>query len=310
MFTNVTWLVTNKCGNKCKYCKFVGRRKEAIADDKGKALSVLSNWPGASERFIVLLGGDILWMDSLVPFVVDMNYRNLPYGFQTSATDYDKMLEVLPFLRNLSISVDGVVSDPDRVKKMMYGIFWAGRALDKGIDVHATITVDPTNLLQVPGIVQILSSCGIWSEITFVHWKKSTFDLVPDRKAALQGLFYPEKDLKSVSKKLLLMKENGVLVHSSKKFLESWHHVHELDWECTEPVSCVIDTDLSMRLCLHLPGRKVRKWSIFDLAEPSSWSRFLKDWNSDATEFCMGCFWDCQFENSMADPREWFFHKG
>lgn len=310
MFESITWLTTSKCGMKCSYCNFTNRKIDATTEQMISTLELLSKWPRSNERFIVLLGGDVLSLHSVKDFVIEMNNLKLPYGFQTSAFSDKLMDDVGPLLTNLSISVDGGVKDKYRRLKQENGLKWAGylRKINPFIDIHATITIDKENLLLVPSIVKDLTTRDIWSEITFVHWKKKNFDLVPEKSSMNCVDTTNIEDLRLLGEKLINLKRKGYLIHSSEQFLSNLHYAINLDWRCNGPSSCVIDSDLSMRMCLHCPGDRVTKWNIFDLTI-ENWPIFLRDWELDQKETCPSCFWDCSFEIEKTSA-DWINHKG
>jgi len=320
MFDSVTWLITRKCEINCKCCNFRDSKiKEASTDEKLKAVRVLKGWDNPA-LFTCLLGGDVLCIKDLKDFLWRMNLTPaLKYAFQTSASNYKRMEMVIRSIPNLSISVDPAdFTDYDRCLRSYKGIFWAGYSRGVGsvqVDLHATMTLDRNNVRFAPAVVRLLSDLKIWSELTLVHWKKDNFDLVPSRRDALGFLPGDKNLLQEVSEELIEMKQEGYLVHSSERFLRDWSvHGVELDWKCDAPVNCVIDSDLSMRMCLHVPGGRVRKWSILDLADKQeSWPNFLKDWQADQDEYCPKCFWDCQYELIRGNREfndNWFSHKG
>jgi len=318
MFEIITWLVTNKCGLGCNYCQFTNRNNDVTPEDNLKALDVLKSLPESEKRFSVLLGGDILYYKDRFNFISKMNELNLPYAFQTCAHDYKRMEEILPIISNLSISFDGDSRERDRYLKMIKGIYWAGRArqLNPNMDIHATITIDSVTLHNVVETVKILSDLNIWAEITFSHYQKGTFDLVPDSKYIPHN--YLSSSLKEVSQNLVNMKKQGYMIHNSIRFLESFPmYVKELNWKCKGPTSLVIDADLSLRMCLHLKGKRIAKWNVFDLVK-KGWESTLidyrMDWYEDFKELCPGCFWDCAYdlENSMSMDQaiDFVMHKG
>ena len=314
MFDNITWLVTNKCGLNCKYCNFTNRGIEELDPlTRGKALEFIKALPGSDERFIVLLGGDVLWVPKVVGMVKHLNTLNLPYAFQTSACDASIMEKVLPHLKNLSISVDPCPEgDASRWLKSNMGLYWAGRAkqLNPDIDIHATITIDAKNYKYVMATVRNLSALGIWSETTLVHWKKGDgYDLVGSQEFTHAFKTEHVSDLKVLAEKLVAFKVSGGLVHSSDAFLRTIpQYAVEMDWECSGPVSLVLDVDLSLRLCLHIKGDRVSKWRLWDLT-PERWEEFRADWELDKKEQCRGCMWDCSMECELNAGKSWFDHK-
>ncbi len=321
MFETITWIVTNNCNLNCKYCNFAHRElEEATLEDKLKTLHLLKDWPESDKRFICLLGGDIIDMPGVNKFLIKLNNLQFEYGFQTSASNYETMKYLTNHnqIKNLSISVDPIdMTDYSRSVKAFNGLYWAGylKALNPGIDIHATITVDRLNIEYVPRTVRILSGLGIWTEITAVHWAKNHFDLVPP-KSISNGFMDSKEDRDKIDRmttSLIEMKHSGYLIHTTEDILKHWKdYATNLNWKCNSPVNAVIDADLSMRLCLHVPGNRVRQWSVLDLLTEEDWQAFLKDWKSDQEELCPKCFWDCQYEvmnQNMDEVHCWFNHK-
>ena len=313
MFDLITWLVTRKCGLKCDICNFVTDIPDPPVEKKIEALEIFKSWEGYSDRFICLLGGDISFMEDVPDFLGTMNYLNLPYGFQTSAIRTSLMKQVYMDLHNLSISADFVTFKEDkwRYLKEFCGLGWAKKCkeINPGVDVHATVTIDKLNVNRVAKGIMRLSDLGIWSELTFLHWKKPGFDLVFDMKDQAASI----DDVKRLADQVLSLKQLGYLVHSSVEFISSWEtYLGGLSWRCDHPYVLMLDADLTMRMCLHHPGRRVRDWSIFHLKNQSSWLIFLKVWEEDRLELCPSCFWDCQFEicNSKKNPIKWVDHRG
>lgn len=316
MFEYITWLVTNRCGLGCKYCNWMAKRpKEATLEQKMQAVAIMSKWKKAQDRFCCLLGGDLLWMNGVQEFIQQCNAYHIPYGFCSSCCDFKLMQTVSPFLKNISISCDPAPFDDFfRWKKSYAGAYWIGKLkqLNPAIDAHATVTVDRANYKYLAQLIEVNTDLGIWTEVTMIHWHKSNFDLVPERSAVDSFTMVDKDELTLLAQKLCKMKNDGYLIHSSHSFLASIpQHAIELDWQCDRPCNLVLDSDLSCRLCLHVPGNRVRKWKIFDLADEHRWQEFLEDWHKDQTELCPKCFWDCQFEGiNASNAATWIEHKG
>lgn len=319
MFEAITWLVTNRCQLRCTNCSFAGREiSESGIEALVHAVRVFASWPGNEKRFVCLLGGDIGTLPHPLTFLEALNFHGLPYGWQTNCYPPANVRALIPHLKNLSLSIDSVVIDHSNLTRMVNGLFSAGyaRAINPAIDIHATITIDASNLEHVHRTAHLLSDLGIWVELTFAHWRKPGFDLVPARDSSALSLEHAPL-IRELSTKLLRLKRAGGLIHSSEEFLHAWSDPKlpiDLGWKCSGPANLVLDSDLSVRCCLHLPGKRVRTWTVWDLADTDRWPAFLADWMADQEELCPRCFWDCQFEalnqqHKNGNP-DWFAHQG
>jgi len=153
-----TILPTRKCNLRCSYCKIRNQNfpNELNWEQWVSHLKKL-NEQFDSLCFTVLLGGDITtWGEDLVKFVAAMSETGIPSGFTTNG-----LLLTNEFLKKLkkngldsvSVSLDTMNSREDRHERMksLGTIMLLPRLNRLGFkDLHCTITVDKTNLEELP----------------------------------------------------------------------------------------------------------------------------------------------------------------
>jgi len=297
-----TWLLTRKCNLRCSYCTvWKTKLSELTEKEKQEALLILKQ---LNQGINVLLGGEPLVLgDEMVRLVSFMEHNNVSYALITNSVlwkDYRyKLLKA--GLSNWSPSIDTInfEYDKDIYQKSKHGYESALWFKAHGVrDVVAQITATRQNLNQIPAIIEEMNKHGIWSEIMPLHYAKDeNYDYCTPRHLMEDLVFKPEDipKIQTVAEKVKSMANKGYLVHHPPEFFEGWvKHQINLNWKCTKPLIVNLDADGSLRLCVYNKGKRVRKWSIFDLANPQLFEEYIQDWYRDNKE-CKGCFWDCSY---------------
>jgi MoaA/NifB/PqqE/SkfB family radical SAM enzyme len=321
----LTVLPTRKCNLNCAYCKIRNQNFPNELNWKewvGVLKKVTRQFP--SICFTVLLGGDItMWGENLVKFVKKMSKTNISWNFTTNGVLLsEKFLRKLKKngLESISLSLDSLEKREDMWEdlkgKTTIGLLDILNQLSYK-ELHCTITVDKTNLEELPTLVKFLTSKNTYAEITpIIYGKNESYDYANSYET-LKDRLSTEKDkekIDEVMKELVEMKKQGYLIHNTDDYLLNWSKfVIRQNWKCEYPVNLVPDADGTMRLCLHIKGEKVRKHNIKNL----DFEKFLKDWYDDYKKFCQGCYWNCSYEskyiyektNDLDLVRDYFNHK-
>lgn len=300
----LTILPTRKCNLRCSYCK-IGNQN---FPNELNWYQWVSNIKKLNEQFdslcfTVLLGGDITtWDEDLVQFVGEMAKTDIPYGFTTNGLLLTN--EYLTRLKNngldsVSVSLDTMTSRADRNERMksLGTIMLLPRLNRLGFkDLHCTVTVDRTNLEELPKLIKFLTSQNTYSEITpMLFGKNDAYDYTSSYEDLKNRLFTEEDKgrIDAVMMEIVRMKKEGYLIHNTDNYLLSWSRWGiKQQWKCGYPVGLVADADGSMRLCLQIKGKRVTNHDIGSL----DFKKFLQDWYLDYYEFCRGCFWNCHYE--------------
>lgn len=300
----LTILPTRKCNLRCSYCRI---KNQNFPNELGWEQWV-SHLKKLNEQFdslcfTVLLGGDITtWGDDLVKFVGEMAKTNIPYGFTTNGLllteEYLKKLKKNG-LDSVSVSLDTLKTRGDKNETIKsVGTKVLLPLLNKlGFkELHCTITVDNTNLEELPSIIKYLTSQNTYSEITPMLFGKSEAYDYTSSYEVLENRLLTEKDkgrIDHVMMGIVRMKKEGYLIHNTDNYLLSWSQWGiKQQWKCRYPVGLVADADGFMRLCLQIKGERVTKHNIGSL----DFKKFLQDWYLDYHKLCRGCYWNCHYE--------------
>jgi len=299
---SLTILPTRKCNLNCSYCNIHDQHfpNELSWDQWVVYLKKLTKQI-PSICFTVMLGGDVTtWGDDLVKFVGAT--AGMPLGFTSNGLllteDYLKELKKNG-LDSVSVSLDTLKNRKDTNEniKSQRTIQLLPLLNKLGFkDLHCTVTVDNTNLEEVPAIIRYLTGMKTYAEITpMLFGKSKAYDYTSSYEALKDRLFtFADQDrVDRVMAEVIRMKNEGYLIHNTDEFLRRWSYLGvEQNWMCEYPTGLTADADGSMRLCLQIKGDRVTKHNIGSL----DFEAFLKDWKLDYKEMCRGCFWNCAWE--------------
>ena len=302
---SLTILPTRKCNLSCSYCKI---HNQNFPNELGWEQWVIHlkrlNEKIPSIGFTILLGGDITtWGDDLPKFTKAMTEAGLSFAFTTNGVLLDET-----FLKKLketaatsvSVSLDTLKSRADSCENNKSLATMALLPMMNRLgfkDLHCTVTVDSTNLEEVPAIIRYLTSQKTYAEITpMLFGKSAAYDYTSSFEDLKDRLFTREdKDrIEKVMNEIIQMKREGYLIHNTDDFLLCWpaYGIRQ-QWKCKYPMGLVADADGSMRLCLQIKGNRVTKHNIGSL----DFDKFLEDWKLDYKEHCSGCYWNCSYES-------------
>jgi len=275
-----------------------------------------------SIQFVCLLGGDIsVWGEKLVSFSKRM--KEIFWNFTTNGVllnDEKKLKKLRKEMDSISLSLDSLKPKEDVWERLKSQTTIKLLPLLNKLgfrDLHCTITIDKTNLEELPDLVKFLTKNKTWAEITpVIFGKNKNYDYAASFDVLKKRLF-TKKDIPKIKKimlKMVEMKKEGYLIHNTDNYLLNWSkYVVKQQWKCGYPINLVFDADGSARLCLHVKGKRVVKHNIKDF----NFDDFLKDWYKDFKELCKGCYWNCQYEpkyiyektKDLKDIKDYFNHK-
>jgi len=321
---SLTILPTRKCNLKCSYCNIHDQHFPNELNWK----QWVDNLKSLHEKipsigFTILLGGDVTtWGDDLPKFTKEMSKVGLPFAFTTNGVLLDET-----FLKKLketattsvSVSLDTLKNRADKHENIKSNTTMALLPMMNRLgfkDLHCTVTVDSTNLEEVPAIIKYLTSQKTYAEITPMLFGKSVAYDYTSSYWNLRYRLFTEKDkerIDAVMARIVAMKKEGYLIHNTDAFLLRWStYGIRQHWKCRYPIGLVADADGSMRLCLQIKGDRVTKHNIGSL----DFDKFLEDWHEDYLDNCQGCYWNCSYESkyvyeqtgSVADVEKYYSH--
>lgn len=321
----LTVIPLRRCNLKCCYCQISKVKKDELKWYQWVDVIQFLCEKFPTVCFVCLLGGEItLWGKDFFRFVKLMNERVKVFWNFTSngIVINERWLRKLKScgMDTLSLSYDGKGLQDEGQRKKSQKVLDLLKIIKKlkFVEPHITITVDKENIFQLPSIVEFFTQEGFWLEVTpLIFGKTNHYDYAASFNL-LEWRFEVSKSiLEKVFNKLIEMKEKGFYIHNTKEYLRQFpNYFHLQDWQCEYPVNLVVDCDGTMRLCLHIPGEKVRKYDIFENRE-FDFNQFLKDWKRDFYLYCRGCFWNCQYEplyiycrtGSLEEVKDYFRHR-
>jgi MoaA/NifB/PqqE/SkfB family radical SAM enzyme len=192
------------------------------------------------------------------------------------------------------------------------GIIDTFRSFGETRDAAVVITLTRNNFQFLPGIIEVMSSKGIWTFFDLIH---------PDRgqpgsktkNTDLDLLFRPEDivTLCDILKDVKKQKEKGLLCHSSKPFLETVTLAGSLFlqapkesmyiWNCALydqfPSWVTIECDGNVKPCDDFYASDVSIIKVWEIAD--MWSRFCAIWKPIVKERCPGCLWNTHIDSHL-----------
>ena len=310
----VTWLPTRKCNLRCKECAVREFPVERELTTNEIMEAFLATRDRLGDVFHVILGGEplLLKLEALIPFWESEGFKYALCSNSYKLTKGRAQGLISLGLSNWSVSMNSLNMADSRVRAGFNAIdLFSGRVPD----IHCTITITQKNIQDVIPLTKKLSSLGVWTEHTFVHWAKNEhYDFASKR---IPELSLTDRELiKYLASKLKSMQRDGCLIHTTPNWFDTWsEYAIDTNWRCNHPWVLVIDANGALKPCLHLHGNRTRKLNILD--SNWSWNDFFYAWGQDIEEQCEGCYHDCAWQcQDLADRGmskeqilEWFAHK-
>lgn len=304
----VEWLLTRRCNLKCSYCQI---RKpctllggELTDTEVFEGVRVINKmFPGVP---IIFFGGEptvLDWLPNLVAFCesLGVKYAVISNGVRavTDRTYFERLIKA--GISNWSVSVDSLkslsslsIDSCDSDVKTYSGIRSLRMFREAGVkDLVSCITVTNQNIQDIPEIVRVLSSEGVWSITTplqrgGIDREYSAFS--PELECTDPKVFLP------IARELKEMALSGkYLMHNSPEFYDWWEeYFHNRDWVCSAKNALTIDADGTMKRCVDSKGG-LERFNIMELER--DFSEYLAEVSKP--HGCTGCFWDPAFETSL-----------
>jgi len=328
----VNWLLTRRCNLKCDYCAIVknydGKPEEYPDMDhyiknemtteqvlSGLATIKLHN----PDAFHIFYGGEPMLRKDLSTIINYCNDEDIHYTIISNNSP-----EVIPLIKKLvketngkikgfTASVDPVIftesnelddKEKDRVMKSLAGFENLKEMKKYCDDVVAEITVMKHNQQYLSTLVEVLTTVGINSDITFIDIAKTPyydFSNISDEDLLVENSPELAEQFQSIS-------DGDLDVHMKRTLLPEIWNILPSNMDCGIDKSLhniSIDADGSIRLCLRIRG------TLSPSLVPSIDSLFTKDYkvhpvahsiiSSDKKKHCKLCNHTCQLMSKIID---------
>ena len=209
-------------------------------------------------------------------------------------------------LRSLTTSYDYIPNDysSDIKTKKALELLETFRNFGQVRDLAVVVTLTKNNLESLPEIILDMTFRGIWTFFDIIHpdrgqpgskVKNSDLDLL------LTEDDYPK--LIEVLSRIMILKENGCLVHTSKNFFALIQMATAFEntlfkWNCAMsaafPSWVTVDADGRVLPCDDFDSKAthIKVWELNHF-----WTEFSRKWASEITQKCSGCCWNTHYDS-------------
>jgi len=300
-------LFSRKCNLDCSYCH--------MPDGRANTLSI-ENWKRGMDN-LKKLGCSFSCFYGAEPLLeFEKLVEVLPYaesiGIDTSVITNGTIVgtkEKLKALynaggRSLSMSYDPIPIDKSsqiKSDKAIELLTWFKNLGNNVRDVAAIATLTKENYMELPKMVEKMSSLGIWTFYDIYHFDRHqpgsktsayvprfAFDNTMDRKSLLDILCGVND-----------MKKRGFLVHTNHHYLDILEKrngdiLKNYNWNCADysvfPSWVTVDCDGVVYPCDDFQPKEANEFNIVNLYE--DWPDFVKKMKFITKALCPGCAWN------------------
>lgn len=303
-------LWSRKCPLNCQYCNMAdGRGNNISAVEWKKGIDVLKN---LGCGFIAFYGAEpLVEFDSLPGVVGYAESQGISTTVITSGavSKFRDKLDVLHSAgaRSLSMSYDMVPLGEGSKQKTLRAVenLLYFKSKPNVRDVAAIATLTSTNFNVFPQMAEYMSDKGVWSFFDMIHWDRGQQGTKCKNFLGIDNLKFDRLhvlDLIEMLRKVVALKDQGALVHSSNHFMNMLIKNPELvlsyDWNCADesnfPAWITIDVDMSVYPCDDFQPRGTRRFDLLNLHD--EWNKFCEYWKPIVRRSCPGCLWNTHID--------------
>jgi len=291
--------LTRKCPMHCKYCairKTNLLQPELTVEGWKKAFGILKD---LGCEFNLILGNETMMADDLPAIIKYLYEQKINYAlYSTSPTElFNELKELLieAGLKNLSSGFDSLKRNDSigiKSKRGLNGMIEMKKRI-KALDTQGTITLSNINLDEVVDLLRTLTKNHIWGAVNSLHWDiDGEYDFFPSKEHLKDFIITDEKKFLKLCEELKELTINGeIMIQNPPEYFDALaRYGLNMGWHCTQPYVITVDADGSLRLCGYRRGKRVTKFSIFDLVDEKKFEEYRQVWKEESQE-CPGCFW-------------------
>jgi len=283
----------------CRYCAIrkTELQRELTLLEWKKTFDILKQ---LGCEFNLILGNEVMLLGgNLVELVRYLYEQKTEYALYSTCPPelFEKLKEPLAEagLKNLSCGFDSLERNDSIGIKTRRGLesMIEMKKRIKGLDTQGTITLSKINLNETVGLLKTLTENDIWGAVNSIHWDSDgCYDFFPPKEFLEDFMIDDREKFIELCKRLKKLTINGeIMVQNPPEYFDALaKHGLDMSWHCTQPYIITVDADGQLRLCGYRRGKKVPKFSIFDLVDEGRFEEYKKIWKEESRE-CPGCFW-------------------
>jgi len=292
------------CPRKCSYC---GSRNV-----RGTRLLEWWEWAWAIRKmekvgvqFHLFLGNEVIIYPDIVELVRSMKGKK-NYAMYTTFPQpiYSRKRKELidSGLYNLSCGIDlldtKTYSDKSITEKSLGGIKNLKYLVRKIPDVQGTITITRKNYKILPQIIKVLTRNKIWCGMNMVeHNLDGKFDFFGPNKI-IKPFLLTDKDIPDFSNVMGtisdMIRSGEYMIQNPPEYFDLASRYYDMSWHCKHPLIMTIEEDGTFRCCGYRKGKRVSKFTIFDIGYKLTLDEYIKLQMEDRKE-CPGCYWSYEW---------------
>lgn len=299
-FYNAGIRITRNCNLRCPYCNIPNSpSKDLPIGEWMKALDILKNM---GIRDLVILGGEPTEYSDLVQFIKYAAKIGMRTSMTTNAVNNYQIIKdsINSGLNRIGVSVDTLdYKESISPYKCLKGLELLKMLLphNQNCTIVDYVVLNSKNINDICNLIEFMTKNNVHTYLLPFHYgNEGKFE---HRKNNNKYAFVSETDFANYCltiDKIIKMKKDGFLIDNSFDFLaQSKKYIMNLDWKCNGLSEIRIDADGQMVCCCDKKGEVNKKYSIFDLANPTILDEFIADRNNEASN-CLGCLWPSSFE--------------
>jgi len=229
---NVTFALTNRCNSRCIYCK-IGRKKEPEMNTS-QVLSIINELAQLGTQRITLYGGEALIREDIGKIIDYTKNKGIFTCLSTNGNLFRKKIDEIKSIDLVHLSFDGnkKVHDKHRSTGSYEEVINSIKLANKNnIKVIIICVLTKYNLDQIDFILNKAEELNFKTVFTPVKFS-------PKETTNTVKLFASNKEYKEVFRYLLLKKERGAQIASSKSYIKhliNWQNYKVLNYNRNNP---------------------------------------------------------------------------
>ncbi len=309
----MTWFLNRQCNLECKYCRITKNYLDSpypniyyFNSNKIRYINIVkvldlmkSHNP---ECFHIFMGGEPLLHEDLVDIIKYCNENSILYTIISNGTCTDELQDFFSRVGEVmgfTVSIDPIIFsehyDKDRYTKGLYGLNCLLKYKDRIKDPVAEVTSDNRNYKYLIKTLDLLTTHGINSVVSFVDANKNKYYDFAGVEKNSDLIVHKTPELKKI---LEQAKNYNIHMPQSLKILyESLPYNFKCQIKSLDNI--VIDADGMVRLCLRIRGLKTPTMSIEDYL--NDLGELKNNLKFDQDKICEGCNWTSCIMTSAYD---------